>query len=123
MLDIFRRALGTLPTLAPEDPAQCHACSPYQMKNCEALMLGKLLQWLKCNRIWPFPDPASTPIRIAELVNESQTCPLEIFGFNRGCRLFGHMESLLEGITKTIRIPDELVAHISRQAKKSGLDT
>ena len=121
ILDIFRGLLHILPGIDFEGPRACHSCPPATRVPCEALMLGKLIQWLIGKSLWPFPDPSSIETSINQLTMQVRTCPSEVSGYHGSCRLSPYMDSWLKRITEAIHIPEEFVAHISAQGKKSGL--
>lgn len=77
------------------------------------------MQWLKGKNLWPVPDPATVPENIDEVIKQAKSC--RVSGPN-GCNPFPDMEASLENITD-LQTPQELVAHLHSQAKKSGLKT
>lgn len=88
---------------------------------CVTLMLGKLMQWLKSNEFWPLPDAATMVMTISELTRRAGNCVIS--GSRGSCTLIPKIGDQLNSITNAIQVPQKIVAHVSSQAKKTGLTT
>ena len=97
--------------------------------DCEALMLGKLIQFLVASELWPVPETSSCPYSAAKLIDVVRNLPRERTTLGRtnshkDCFPILKLKETLDGIAdgiKSLTTPKQ-TRRLSAQAKKSGLN-
>ena len=108
----------------------CGRSSYYDSENaeCEALMLGKLIQFLVSSDLWPVPEPSSYEYSASQLMDLVRTLSLDSIGIehlynHQSCFPIPKLEETLDAIAngQTRLTSPEQTRLLSAQAKKSGL--
>ncbi|KAI1388562.1 uncharacterized protein F4822DRAFT_250212 [Hypoxylon trugodes] len=112
-------------SLVGGDALFCKMNSWHSQNNCLALMLGKAIQLLNRNGLWPVPDPATVQESLAEFAMRLQGIGhAEKHATPNDCLHF-HLKDLTTGIetalTSIPSLPTETHRrHLEAQARKSG---
>ena len=97
--------------------------------DCEALMLGRLIQSLVACELWPIPETSSCPYSASKLLDavrnlpQSRT-PIKHLQSHADCfpipKLKDTLNAIAEGTNTSLTTPEQ-TRRLSAQAKKSGL--